>query len=256
MTHRLAGIAAQLRLGLAFYTRLPLGGKPDPNAVLSQVLWTGPLAGVVIGLIGALAYALVKATGLPPLVAAAAALGALLATTGCLHEDGLADTADGLGGGATRERKLEIMHDSRIGTYGVCALSIALLLRVAAIASLAEIMNVVLALVAAHAGSRAMIPAFMRFVPPARRDGVSAGAGRPSVVHVGVALGLGLVALGAALGIWTGLIAGMLVVAASCLLAALSLRQIGGQTGDVLGTLQQVSEILILLSAVFRSGLT
>ena len=67
-------------------------------------------------------YALAHKIGSPPWVAAALAVAATLAVTGCLHEDGLADTADGFGGGDTRERKLEIMRDSRIGTYGVCAL--------------------------------------------------------------------------------------------------------------------------------------
>ena len=85
-----------------------------------------------------------------------------------LHEDALADTADGFGGGQTREQRLHIMRDSRTGAYGVCALALSILLRVSALASLADTALVVPALIAAHAGARAVMPAFMLFVPPAR----------------------------------------------------------------------------------------
>ena len=97
-------------------------------------------------------YAVAHKIGSPPWVAAALAVAATLAVTGCLHEDGLADTADGFGGGDTRERKLDIMRDSRIGTYGVCALTLSILLRVSAIASLGNPIVVLWALIAAHGG--------------------------------------------------------------------------------------------------------
>ena len=115
---------------------------------------------------------------LPPLPAAALAVAATVAVTGALHEDGLADVADGFGGGATRERKLEIMRDSRIGTYGVCALILSFILRISALTNLGDPALVTAVLVAAHAAARAPIPAFMRLVPAARTDGLSADAGR------------------------------------------------------------------------------
>src|SRR6202030_2053805 len=99
-------------------------------------------------------YAVAHKIGSPPWVAAALAVAATLAVTGALHEDGLADTADGFGGGDTREQKLAIMRDSRIGTYGVCALILSLLIRADAIASLTEIALVAPALIAAHVGAR------------------------------------------------------------------------------------------------------
>lgn len=247
-------IAAEFRLGLVFYTRLPIGNKSSIEVELARVLWTGPLVGAIIALIGALAYTIAYEVGLPPLADATLATAAMLLVTGCLHEDGLADVADGFGGGSTRERKLEIMRDSRIGTYGVCALTMAVLLRVGLIAGLAEPINVFSALLGAHAASRAVIPVFMALVPAARTDGLSASAGRPPAIDTATALALGFISLGLGLGLLTSIIALVLIGLGSGVIAWLCLRQIGGQTGDVLGALQQVSEVLILISAAIRVG--
>jgi adenosylcobinamide-GDP ribazoletransferase len=110
------------------------------------------------------------------------------------------------------------------------------------------------ALVAAHAGSRAAIPAFMMFVPPARADGLSAGAGRPSGIGVAAAIILGAIALAAGLGSSIGVIALVFAGMAHAAMAWLCRRQIGGQTGDVLGALQQTNEILILVTAAAMLG--
>src|SRR6267154_651601 len=109
----------ELRVAVAFYTRLPVA-QPTPvdGAALARAAWAAPLVGVLIGALGALAYWIAYRLNLPPLVAATLAVGATLLLTGCLHEDGLADTADGFGGGATRAQILDIMRDSRIGTSG------------------------------------------------------------------------------------------------------------------------------------------
>jgi adenosylcobinamide-GDP ribazoletransferase len=169
--------------------------------------------------------------------------------TGALHEDGFADVADGFGGGATRERKLEIMRDSRLGTYGACALVLSLLLRISAIADMTQPALVAAALVAAHIAARAVMPAVMWFVPPAKPDGLSASAGPPPVVSVVLAAILGATALGIGLGPGPGAIAMLVVLVGAAAVARLSIAQIGGQTGDVLGAVEQVSEILILLVA-------
>ena len=245
-----SGLATDLKISILFCTRLPLPHlAPIQKGDVARASWAFPVAGALVGGIGALAYAGASGVGLPPTLAAALALAATLVTTGCLHEDGLADTADGFGGGRSRERKLDIMRDSRLGTYGVCALMMSLVLRWAAVAAIASPMPVALALIAAHASARAALPAFMRFVPPARPDGLSAQAGPPTPRCVTVAALLGVVALGI-LGLAATMIG--LVVAASAWLfmAWLSVRQIGGQTGDVLGALEQIIEIAILLTAV------
>lgn len=242
----MGGITTDLRTGLAFCTRLPVGAPPDAN--LAQAAWTFPVVGVVVGVLGALAYWFASAVGLPPFVAAALAVAATALVTGCLHEDGLADIADGFGGGTTRARKLEIMRDSRNGAYGTVALLLSLLLRVGAIASLAGPGLVAAALIGAHAGARAGLPFFMRAVPNAREDGLSASAGTPSAGSASGGALLGLLVLMFFLGVGPGLLAALLVVAGLIVLARLSFSQIGGKTGDVLGAAEQISEILILLA--------
>jgi len=241
----------ELTAALRFLTRLPLPhADPVGGAVLAQSAWAFPLAGVAVGVIGAVVYALAHRLGLPPWPAAALALAATLGATGALHEDGLADTADGFGGGDTRDAKLDIMHDARIGAYGVCALTLSLIIRAAAIASLSGSGRVAAALIAAHVAARAAIPAVMFLVRPARSDGLSFAAGQPSGTRAGVAAALGAIALIACLGPGRALIAALVLIVAAALIARLSVTQIGGQTGDVLGAVEQTSEIAVLLAAV------
>jgi adenosylcobinamide-GDP ribazoletransferase len=237
---------------IGFLTRLPLPAAHLGAGDLARAVWAAPVVGAGIGLVGAAAYAAAHALGLPPTVAAASGLAATMLLTGCLHEDGLADMADGFGAGGTRERKLEIMRDSRLGTYGACALSLSLLLRWAILAALAEPVSVAAALVAAHATARAILPSFMRWVPPARAGGLSAGAGAPPVAAVVTAALLGI--LGSLLLGYRALAVAALLPIWAVLLASLSRRQIGGQTGDVLGGLEQGGEIIVLAVAVSALG--
>jgi len=117
----------ELKASLAFCTWLPFGrATAQPAKPLANAAWALPVAGFIIGLIGALVYALAHRLGLPAWPAATLSVAATLFITGALHEDGLADTADGFGGGTTREQKLDIMRDSRTGAYGVCALVLSL----------------------------------------------------------------------------------------------------------------------------------
>ena len=239
----------ELKIGFIFLTRLPLvHNEPMAKGELARALWTAPLVGVAVALAGAVVYAVAIALHVPPLAAATLAVAATLLLTGGLHEDGLADVADGFGGG-TRERKLEIMRDSRTGTYGVCALILSLILRIGALAHLGDPALVALGLIAAHAGGRACIPAFMQFVPPARADGLSAEAGTPSGESSLAADLIGAMVVIACLGIATGLVAIVLLVGACAFLGWFCRRQIKGQTGDVLGALEQAGEVIVLLVA-------
>jgi adenosylcobinamide-GDP ribazoletransferase len=242
---------------MSFLTRLPLarwsGGRALSDMLappsLATAAWAFPLVGLVIGAIGGIAYGLATAVAVPALAAALIAVAATALVTGALHEDGLADTADGFGGGATREEKLAIMRDSRTGAFGVLALLFSVGLRAAAIAEIGTRWHVLAALIAAHALSRGVLPAAMRRLDPARSDGLGAGAGRPDQSHVWVALGLALIL--AIIG--TGLRAGIGAAVAAALVAAaiawLAQRQIGGQTGDVLGAIEQGAETAALLAA-------
>jgi adenosylcobinamide-GDP ribazoletransferase len=214
-----------------------------------------PIAGALVGGIGALAYWTAHQLGLPAPPAAALALVATATTTGCLHEDGLADTADGFGGGKDREQRLAIMRDSRLGTYGGCALAASFGLRWSALASIAEPALVAMALVATHASARAALPIFMRLVPPARAAGLSAAAGRPSLETAAIAALLGAVALIAAFGPFAAIGVLVLLACAGAALGWLCRQAIGGQTGDVLGALEQASECLVLLAAAAMQNL-
>jgi adenosylcobinamide-GDP ribazoletransferase len=247
-------LVADVAAALIFSTQLPLpGAAAITGADIARASWALPVAGAIVGFIAAAVYWLARAAGLPPLPAAALTIAAGVLATGCLHEDGLADAADSLGGG-TRERKLEIMRDSRIGTYGVCALVMSLLLRSSALATIADPALAAPILVATHMAARSDMALFMRLVPPARADGLSVGVGRPPRAGAIAALIIGIVALGIALGPAAGIFAIALMVASFALLAWLCVRQIGGQTGDVLGALEQMGEIAILFVAAANAG--
>jgi adenosylcobinamide-GDP ribazoletransferase len=234
---------------LAFYTRLPLAGFAQGERSLAEAQWAAPVAGLVLGLFSAAIFLLAGFAGLPQGVAAALALAATTLATGGLHEDGAADTADGLGGGRDREHRLAIMRDSRIGTYGVLALGFSILVRWSALASFADAAGAACALVAAHAVSRAIIPACMHFVPAARADGLSAAAGRPGAPTAAVALAIGAMAL-PAIGIGIALPAAILLAAWWFWMRRITTRAIGGQTGDTLGALQQGAEAIVLVVAL------
>ena len=250
MDEWLRDIGHDLKVCLLFATRVPIPHvEPVSGAEIVHASWGLPLIGALIGLAGALVYGLAYRLGLPPLVGAALAVATTLIATGSLHEDGFADTADGLFGDRDREHRLEIMRDSRIGTFGAAALVMSLLLRAAALASLVSPGEVALALIAAHAGARATMPPFLRLVPPARADGLAAEAGRPPQRVALLAAALGILVVLLALGAGRGLVACLLLAAAFAVLRWLCLSRIGGQTGDVAGALEQTGEIAVLLVA-------
>ena len=262
----LAALAAEAVTCLRFYTRLPLPAlraeMSHPPRPFARCLRWAPLAGAVVGLCGAAALAAAAALGLPPPVAAALALLATVLIGGGLHEDGLADVADGFGGGSTRERKLEIMRDSRLGTYGALAVGFSLLLRTAALAGLAERGGIVLAataLVAAAGASRGIGLMPMALLPAARADGLGRGAGRlPAEVFataaaLAVGIGLGLPALGGAGPARPGLALALAALAAAGT-TRLARDQIGGFTGDVAGACQQLCEASMLLGLLIAPG--
>ncbi|MDO5612224.1 MAG: adenosylcobinamide-GDP ribazoletransferase [Paracoccus sp. (in: a-proteobacteria)] len=249
---RLGGWWHQALLAVAFLTRLPVARwLPAQIIPLSSAAWAFPLAGALVGGAGALALTLAVAAGVSPLAAALLALAAMILTTGGLHEDGLADYADATGG-TTRERRLEIMRDSRIGSYGVLALLISVGLRVAAMAVVAP-----LALIGVAMISRAGMVVAMRALPPARADGLGHAARRPPRGAVAAALLLGLAGLLLTTG-GQGALLALICLAMQALTAWRAVRLIGGQTGDVLGTIQQTGEIaaLIALMALTSPALT
>lgn len=241
-------------MALQFLTRLPTEIEPPPGAgELAEAAPLFPLVGALVGAVGGGAYALAWTLGLSGFLAALIAITAMVLLTGALHEDGLADVADGFGGGATRGRKLEIMRDSRLGSYGALALILALLARIGALANLGVPEVVVPAIVGAAVVSRAAILPLMR-LPAARADGRASEAGRPSLAAVGLGLALAFAFALALFGAMPAVVASASALAAAGALGLLARRQVGGITGDVLGGGQQLAEIAFLFALATRLG--
>lgn len=249
---RPAAAAARREWGLLLVavqalTRVPVAAPHGPD-LLRQSTRYMPLVGLGVGAAAAVVFTL-AATGLPAVVAALLSLAATLLLTGALHEDGLADLCDGLFGGRTAESALRIMRDSRVGAFGVIGLGVVLGLKVACVAALPA---AAWALVAAHAASRfwAVLPAAL--LPYARVDGMARGVAGPGATELGLAALFGLVPL-----LLLGPHAAGALVLSGAAAAALGLwvrRRLGGYTGDVLGATQQVTEVAVLLAALWRAG--
>lgn len=234
-----------LRHAWAFLTRLPGGAHPDDELNLGRSVPWFPVVGVVIGvLIGTCYWALYGPLG--PMLAAVATVAVGVVLTGAFHEDGLADTADGLGA-MTARRRLEIMKDSRVGTFGSLALVLSTLARVVALAALGPADGVV-ALVLANGVGRSMATLVMVAATPAAATGLghsyTANVPRGPVVGVGLATAAVALALGPASSV--GLVAAAVGAAG---VAALARRAFGGITGDVLGAVEQVGELAVLVAA-------
>ena len=207
-------------------TRLPVARFGCGEQDLAAAVWAFPLVGMTIGALGGLVYWAASWLGSPPLLSAVWSLAAMLMATGALHEDGLADTVDGFGGGRTLSRKLEIMRDSRIGSYGALALMTAGLI------------------------ARAAIILVLILLPAARPDGMGAAVG----THARAAANIGLVlavAIPLLLLPFFKAVAVLLIAVAACLaFARLAARQIGGYSGDVLGATAVIVECVALTAIV------
>ena len=241
------------RVAFAFLTRLPVTAAATPGR-LGRAAWAFPVVGLAVGAVAGVVYMVAVLLGLPAMLAAIFAVAFQVMATGALHEDAVADVADGFGGGASAERKLDIMRDSRLGTYGAVALVLILAARLGALATIAEPGAVFAALLATSALSRAAVVALMEWLAPARRDGLGADAGRPGGLNLGLALAIAIIATLVALGPGAGtaaLIAGAVGAGAVGWLAQ---RQIGGHTGDVLGAGQQGAETLALVTLAAMLG--
>ncbi len=235
-----------IAVALALLTRLPLPRLGDDAfADQARSSWAFPLVGLVVGALSGAVGLVMLALGLPGAVAAGGVTGMQIVLTGAMHEDGLADTADGLWGGWTRERRLEIMKDSAIGTYGVLALILSVGLRWGALAGLMS--SGIGPVIAAAALSRAVLPAVMHLLPHARASGLSHRVGAPDGRNVLIALGLGGAIAVIAAG--PGAVLALGLAALGCAgLARVAMGKIGGQTGDILGASQQIAEIMVLLT--------
>lgn len=235
-----------------FLTRLPCPGAVDHSgSALGRSTAYFPIVGTLVGLLSALAY-LTASCLFEPMISAALALLVSVLLTGAFHEDGLADTADGIGGGFTLERKLEIMRDSRIGTYGATALIFSIVLRVLAIAALPAPLAFS-ALILAHTLARFSSLPLIYFNTYVREQ----GTGKPFAAQVTVTRLL-------VAGLWCvlvwlvlpGALCPALPAAAASLLAAhfYFRAKLGGITGDTLGAANQLSELAVYLMLLAAAG--
>jgi adenosylcobinamide-GDP ribazoletransferase len=242
-----------LLTAIQYFTRVPVPSWVGHSAdQLARAVRYFPLVGTGIGALGAVTLWLAWLV-FPGVIAVVISTAVTIALTGAFHEDGLADTFDGLGGGTSRQRALEIMKDSRLGTFGTLALLLAVLLKIAALVALASIAvhYAMLALIAAHSVSRACAVMMTWCLPYARSDDSTRAKPvveyiRPADLLVAIAFGLiPLLALGTAAA--AGLLLQSLVF---MLLYRWFKRRLGGYTGDTLGATQQSCEIAFYLALV------
>ena len=237
----------ELAAAFALLTRLPVHRFALPRlTVQAEAVWTYPLVGAAIGAIGGAVYWLAHSLSCPPVLAALCAILAMILATGAMHEDGLADFADGLAG-ETKERSLSIMRDHQIGTYGVIALVLSLAMRATAITLIAEPHAVMAALIGAGAASRLSAVLIMTALPPARRDGLSASVGSPTAGLAGITLWLTFMIAWVVLPFVVSLLLILSAIVSAIVFGRVALTRLGGQTGDVLGASSQVCECLALI---------
>ncbi len=252
---RLTSLATDLAVATGFLTRYPIPAEmqtvPPDGA---RAAWAFPIAAVLAALPPALVLIGLLALGAGSLLAALVAIGVSLLVTGALHEDGLADSFDGLFGGKDREAALAIMKDSRTGVYGTTALIISILLKAVGLATLVAegSWSAALFLVAAAAAGRAVMVCQWNGLSSARTDGVAATLGRPSrkTTLCAVLAGVVIIALAAGItaSVWPSLLASCATAIAALGFSLFVSRRLGGYTGDTLGATEQISETAFLVT--------
>lgn len=240
----------ELVLAGSLLTRFPMPRLPaDLLARPGDSVWAFPLVGAVVGACGGVVFWCSSVIGLPAGCGAVAALATTCLVTGCFHEDGLADMVDGIGGGRTREAKLEIMRDSRVGTYGAVALILSLAGRWVALGALLPIAGFI-ALIVAHTMGRGLLGIIFLTLSPARSEGLGASTGKPSGTAILLALAgpfaMALLLLSPVDALVVTIAAGTAVF----LVSWLAYRYLGGHTGDVFGAAEQGGEIAALWALV------
>ena len=244
-----SGWLRDLAVAGTFLTRLPFRpSSPLGLRELSRAVRVFPIIGLIVGIVGGAAIMIAALVQVNPVIYGMIGLAAVTLVTGALHEDGLADFMDGIGA-PDRLRRLEIMRDPNIGTYGVLALIFALGLKVALLSVFSTPNLAIAALIAAAAISRGMMPLLMYIMKPAQPDGLAHDAGRPSLSRAGTALLMSAISGFIILGLWSAVFALFLSMVATLLIGLLAQRLLAGYTGDVLGAAQQCAEITVLIVA-------
>lgn len=240
------GMLADFWRALALLSRIPVFIPCDFSAhAMARSVWCWPLVGLFMAGIAIIpAYVMEILTG-NVMIAAIVATFTLVVLTGAMHEDGIADCADGFGGGLDRQRKLEIMRDSRIGTYGVVALVLCLAMRIALLDAAGESGSMAVILIVMATLSRAAMPIVTYVFDPARQDGLGKSAGRPDIKMVSAGIAIALVLVVIVAGAVTAFMCLIAMMVGASVVGWIARYQIGGHTGDVLGMTQIISELFV-----------
>ena len=239
---------SDIRIAFGLLTRMPV--PVDTNRATARgaaAAWAYPIVGLGVGFFASLIAVVILALELPPSIAAALAMAVLIITTGAMHEDGLADSADGLWGGWDKAKRLAIMKDSHIGTYGVIALILSLLIHWTGLTALMAGGYVWAPIMVMAVLSRANMVLLMHVLPRARATGLAHAVGQPSrnttFAAIATAAFIGFVFIGS-----SGFTALLVSLCAALGCALIAHHKIGGQTGDILGATQQVSQVALVIT--------
>lgn len=236
---------AELQLAFMLLTRLPAGKLTSHLPELAHARWAFPIVGCIVGGIIAASYIILSLLLLPSFAAAILAITAGLFSTGAIHEDGLADCADGFGGGQNREKKLAIMRDSAIGSYGTLSLIIIMGLRILLLSMLPAKLEIVTPIIICAVISRYAMVGYLCLLPAARQDGLGnqASGNQASGDNISALLLAGLIALPAfVLGAFGLIYVIITIVIVALIWGVIAKYQLGGQTGDVCGAGQIICE--------------
>ena len=247
--HAISGWWRDFVRAAAFLTRIPLQiDSTEANRPLASAVRGFPIVGLVVGVTGALVLVIANAVGLPQLASSLLAIASTALITGGLHEEGLANTMDGLFTGTRPDNRLHVIREAQLGTFGMLALMFVVGLKVAALETI-EPGSAAASLIAAEVAGRSALPAMLFTIPPARSDGVSFQAGKPQRDQVGLAILLGSALVLLMLGIGSAIIAILVAAAVGMLIARTAKARGGGHTGDMLGAMEEIVSTAVLLVA-------
>jgi len=242
----------EVRLCLGYLTRIPVFSvEYSGHSSLAQASWAFPVVGLFVGLVGAAALWLTDMFGLAAQLSALLALMVMTILTCALHESGLARTADSFGLTGEREQRLAALADPRLGVFGMVALIAIFTARWLTLGDLVAISfsDGVITLIAATAISRGVLPFIMHAVPDAQADGASLDTSRPEARPAGIALAISAILALFAFGFGGTIIMAVMVCLVAFIIVQMGKKLIGGQTGDVLGAVQQLTEVCVLVTA-------
>ena len=246
-------LAADCAAAFLLLSRIPAGWYRFPDdrpPDFTSATWAFPLVGLVIGAVGGAALGLAAMAGLPTFVAAAIGILAMTVLSGAMHEDGLADMADGFGGGHDVESTMRIMHDSHIGSYGVLALILATAMRLSLLMVCLEMFTLtelILFLAVISAASRFQPVMQLAVFPLSPHARLATLTGRPDNGRIIMAVALWIPALAWLTGLEATAATAVPAMAASLWIGARAVRRVQGLTGDVMGATTIIAEIIMLM---------